>query len=92
MAHVGVTSGYLTPTGFYRLTRFQRDPWDRGVTIRIERSYHLTRKQRNPPSLKVTNSSSNIISTVSLEYYNEGIVGAPLLASPTDTLEGKVEG
>ena len=32
MGHDGVTSGYSTPIGFYRLTGCQRDPWDMGVT------------------------------------------------------------
>ena len=32
MGHDGVASGYPTPTGFRRLTGFQRDPWNRGVT------------------------------------------------------------
>ena len=31
MGHDGVASGYLTPTGFYRLTGCQQDPRDRGV-------------------------------------------------------------
>ena len=35
MGHDGVASGYLTPTGFRRLTGCQRDPWDRGVTCRV---------------------------------------------------------
>ena len=32
MGHDDVASGYLTSTGFRRLTGCQRDPQDRGVT------------------------------------------------------------
>ena len=32
MGHDGVASGCPTPIGFRRLTGFQRDPRDRGVT------------------------------------------------------------
>ena len=39
MGHDGVASSYPAPTGFRRLTGFQRDPWDRGVTIII--TYNL---------------------------------------------------
>ena len=42
--------------------------------------------------LSTHHSSSRVISTVSLECYNEGIMGAPLLVSSADTLEGKAEG
>ena len=36
MGHDGVvTSGYSTPIGFHRLTGCQRDPQDRGVTVRL---------------------------------------------------------
>ena len=32
MRHDGVASGYPTPTGFRRLTSYQRDPRDKDVT------------------------------------------------------------
>ena len=35
MGHDGVTSGYPTPTGFRRLTSYQRYPQDRGVTFHL---------------------------------------------------------
>ena len=35
MGHDGVASGYLTLTGFRRLTGCQRDPRDKGVTMLI---------------------------------------------------------
>ena len=35
MGHNGVASGYLTPTGFHRLTGCQRDPQDKGIIISI---------------------------------------------------------
>ena len=35
MGHDGVASGYSEPTGFRRLTGFQRDPRDRGVIRRL---------------------------------------------------------
>ena len=92
MGHDGVASGHPTPTGFRRLTGCQQDPRDIDVTIKIGRPCHLTRQKMKPTISKSHNSLSSIISTVSLEYCNEGIVGAPLLASHADTLEGKVEG
>ena len=33
MGHDSVASGYPTPTDFRKLPGFQRDPWDRGVTL-----------------------------------------------------------
>ena len=53
-------------------------PFDKETTKTIiSRSHKLT---------------SRVISIVYLEYCNKGIVGAPLLVSPVNILEGKVEG
>ena len=35
MRHDDVASGYPISTSFRRLTGYQRDPWDRGVTNRL---------------------------------------------------------
>ena len=37
MGHDSVASGHPTPTGFFKLTGYQRDPRDRGVTAWYQR-------------------------------------------------------